>query len=577
MGLRGKRKGSSEMEWFKNLRIGTKLLVTVMTVVALAVGVGVFSMLELAKVNDVTVDISTNWLRSVSYLSDLRGAVNSHRRAGINHVLATDADTFTANERVMASSESQLKEVGKNYEKVISTEEERRVYERFRSAWEIYVETANRLNALNRAQKHEEALQLNLQAKKLVDAAIAALNEDIALNNKGAEEVTKHADEIYRAARNLIVIMLVLAAIVGTVLAIAVARTITKALNEGIALPERLAEGDLGVTFGNFSKDEAGRLLQALSRMVKKLTEVVVGVATSASNVATGSEQLSATSAELSQGSTEQASSVEEVSASMEQTSSNIKQNADNATQTETIALKAANDAKEGGEAVAQTVNAMKQIASKISIIEEIAHQTNLLALNAAIEAARAGEHGKGFAVVAAEVRRLAERSQKAAGEITELSKTSVNVAERAGDLLSKILPDVKKTAELVQEITASSREQDSGVQQINRAVQQLDEVIQKNAAAAEEMSSTSEELSGQAQELQVAMGFFKVSAEMRKAPSHHAIRKTTATPVLKKAVTAKKTTSSPAPSQHPEKSSVAKGVDLALGADSEDAGFESF
>ncbi|MDQ5985202.1 MAG: hypothetical protein CSYNP_00907 [Syntrophus sp. SKADARSKE-3] len=194
----------------------------------------------------------------------------------------------------------------------------------------------------------------------------------------------------------------------------------------------------------------------------------------------------------------------------MEQMTSNIMQNADNAQQTEKIAVKSAEDAREGGQAVTETVAAMKEIANKISIIEEIARQTNMLALNAAIEAARAGEHGKGFAVVAAEVRRLAERSQTAAGEINRLSASSVQIAEKAGQMLNQIVPAIQKTADLVQEINAASSEQKNGADQINKAIQQLDQVIQQNAAAAEEMASTSEELTGQAEQLQAAMSFFR-------------------------------------------------------------------
>jgi methyl-accepting chemotaxis protein len=250
----------------------------------------------------------------------------------------------------------------------------------------------------------------------------------------------------------------------------------------------------------------------------------------------------------------------------MEQMSSNIKQNAENAAQTEKIAVKAASNAKEGGEAVRRTVDAMKQIASKIGIIEEISRQTNLLALNAAIEAARAGEHGKGFAVVASEVRKLAERSQKAAGEITELSASSVEVAERAGDLLAKILPDVQKTAELVQEITAASREQDSGGAQINKAIQQLDTVIQQNASASEETSSTTEELSTQAQRMQEMIAFFKLDD----AGQH---------PSSAKASVAPKTRSLGHPHAAAPKKPLAKsgeGVALQLG-DNDDSSFEEF
>ena len=211
----------------------------------------------------------------------------------------------------------------------------------------------------------------------------------------------------------------------------------------------------------------------------------------------------------------------------MEEMVSNIKQNADNAQQTEKIALKAAQDAREGGKAVTETVSAMKEIANKISIIEEIARQTNLLALNAAIEAARAGEHGKGFAVVATEVRKLAERSQTAAGEINKLSASSVEVAEKAGEMLTRIVPDIQKTAELVSEINAASNEQNSGAEQINKAIQQLDKVIQQNASATEQMASTSEELSTQAEQLQETIGFLRIGdngAEKRPGKAHRRI-----------------------------------------------------
>lgn len=282
-------------------------------------------------------------------------------------------------------------------------------------------------------------------------------------------------------------------------------------------LAHELAEGNLVVEIKQRSEND--ELMKALSAMVNKLKSVVADVKDTADHVASGSFELTSTAEQMSQGATEQAASAEEASASMEQMSSNITQNADNATQTEKIAIKSAEDAEEGGKAVSQTVVAMKEIAGKIGIVEEIARQTNLLALNAAIEAARAGEHGKGFAVVAAEVRKLAERSQTAAGEISNLSASSVEIAEKAGGLLAEILPNVHHTADLVKEITAASREQDAGAAQVNKAIQQLDKVIQQNAAAAEEMSSTCEELSSQAEQLRNAVGFFNIGDAVKQLP----------------------------------------------------------
>jgi methyl-accepting chemotaxis protein len=288
---------------------------------------------------------------------------------------------------------------------------------------------------------------------------------------------------------------------------------------------EAIANGDLRGSVKVLSeKDSLGKSLAA---MLAQLRTVVSDVKIAADNVASGSQQLSAGAEQMSQGATEQAASTEEASSSIEEMNATIKQNADNAIQTEKIALKSSTDAIESGKAVTEAMAAMKDIASRISIIEEIARQTNLLALNAAIEAARAGEHGKGFAVVAAEVRRLAERSQTAAGEISKLSASSVDVAERAGAMLTKLVPDIRKTAELVQEISAASKEQADGAEQINGSIQQLNQVVQQNAGAAEEMSSTSEELSSQAEQLQDTISYFKVDElERRETKKLAGVRK---------------------------------------------------
>ncbi|WP_419781336.1 methyl-accepting chemotaxis protein [Maridesulfovibrio sp.] len=400
-----------------------------------------------------------------------------------------------------------------------------------------------------------EAEEAMVQAARGADAQCRAAR---------ADQKTKMLDQI-TSSNTLLFIGALVALILGMMTAFILTKAITGPIQMGVRFAQRMAQGDFTSTLNINQKDEVGILSAALNDMVHRLSGVVAEVGGATENVASGSEELSATAESLSQSSTEQAANVEEVSSSIEEMTANIRQNAENAQQTESIAVQSAQQAEESGHAVTQAVDAMKNIAEKISIVEEIARQTNLLALNAAIEAARAGEHGKGFAVVAAEVRKLAERSGEAAREIGDLSSGTVEVAEKAGQMLVQLVPDIKRTAELVQEITAGSSEQLTGAEQINKAVQQLDQVTQQNASASEEMASTSEELSSQAEELQQTMAFFRVNNNNAYSP--RALPPSSSIP----------TESASKQTEHKSSDSNSSGLSLDMGSNFSDSGFERF
>ena len=310
--------------------------------------------------------------------------------------------------------------------------------------------------------------------------------------------------------RNMLILLVLLLGLSSGIF-ILILNRIVSALRRGVDFAAAISGGDLNAALEVRRNDEVGELAEALRVMADRLKDVVGKVMSASQSVASGSRQLSDSTASLSEGAASQASSAEEVSSSMEEMGANISQNAENAMKTEKIAEKATLDAERSGETVTQAVDAMKSIIEKISIIEEIARNTNLLALNAAIEAARAGEHGKGFAVVASEVRKLAERSQEAAGEITELSQSTSQKAEDASGMLEELVRGIRQTSELVREINAASNEQSAGGEQVNSAVLQLDQVIQQNAAFSEEISATSIELSNQAALLKDTISYFRI------------------------------------------------------------------
>ncbi|MCQ4159451.1 methyl-accepting chemotaxis protein [Roseomonas sp. GC11] len=453
----------------------------------------------------------------------------------------------------------------------------------------------------------------NKEGQALVEQSLRVLGTIITRNEGILKSTQGELLEEYAAARLLLIVSFALVVVIATGAGAFISIGISSGLQKAVSLARAVADGDLDQSIEVKSDDEIKDLVTVLTamtanlkymaaiadsiadgdltvkaklnserdqlgmaqeRMLTRLREVVQDAVVAAENVSAGSQELSSSAEELSQGATEQASSTEEASASMEQMAANIKQTADNAAQTEKIARQSASDAEVGGEAVGRAVQAMQTIAEKITIVQEIARQTDLLALNAAVEAARAGEHGRGFAVVASEVRKLAERSQTAAAEIIGLSSQSVKVAQEAGAMLSRLVPDIKRTAELVEEISAACREQDIGGGQVNQAIQQLDKVTQQNAAAAEEMSATSEELAAQAEKLQASISYFRTGTQNEARPVSLGAaprRQGAARPAAMKRATARPMAARTRPR--------ATGVDLDMtgGPDSRDSEFERY
>ncbi|MEK6759516.1 MAG: methyl-accepting chemotaxis protein [Deltaproteobacteria bacterium] len=513
------------MNFFRDLKTRSKLLASFTVIIGIVVVLGAISITSIMEMRNMLQSFYADRFVPAVDLGKVSYDLANIRIGALQIMNETDSAKRQAIFNKAGEDETEIGALVAKYGATTMVGDEQKVFGEFESAWKSYNDSrlATYKFALE-GQMDKAKLNATTDAAgkfKILDGKITRLIE---IQDEVGKALNLEAAANYSSTRNVVIGSTIIAIIIAIGFVMLLTNLIAKPLafiTTNIA--GRIAAGDLTVDIEVKGKDETGQLLSAMKNMVDKLKLVVTEVRSVSDNVASGSQELSGGAQQISQGATEQAASIEETSSSMEEMASNIRQNTDNAQQTEKIAQKSAIDARESGRAVSETVGAMKEIASKISIIEEIARQTNLLALNAAIEAARAGEHGKGFAVVASEVRKLAERSQTAAGEISHLSATSVQIAEKAGDMLARLVPDIQKTSELVQEITAASSEQNSGADQINRALQQLDQVIQQNASAAEELASTSEELSSQAEQLQSSISFFRLAettAEVRQIKS---------------------------------------------------------
>jgi methyl-accepting chemotaxis protein len=499
--------------------IKLKLLLAFGFIISMLVGTAVYNVMSLAAVNDHWSEAVHGPAERLSLAQDLNIAQLQQIRQQKNML---NANSISELKGYIAKSDEERAAFDKNFATILSkaTEKGMVYWNKLKDLTASFRQDDDEMRRMLLAGDTAGAMRISAStAREAASKIDDLLAEVFDLERDRLVVADKNAADEYARIRTIVITVASVASIVALIAALWIIMSINKGIALAVRTVQTVADGDLTELAEVKTRDEIGDLIGHVNSMIERLRGVVADALSASDNVSAGSQQLSAGSEQLSQGATEQASSAEEASASMEEMASNIKQNADNAAQTEKIARQSAKDAEVSGEAVTKAVNAMRTIAEKISIVQEIARQTDLLALNAAVEAARAGEHGRGFAVVASEVRKLAERSQAAAAEISGLSGETVTVATEAGEMLVRLVPDIRKTAELVAEISAACREQDIGASQINEAIQQLDKVTQQNAGASEEMSATSEELAAQAEELQASIAFFKVdNADLAKS-----------------------------------------------------------
>lgn len=512
-----------------NWKIGVRISVGFGVLILIMLCMGGFTHTRITNINTASETIASSALPKTRLAGETMSAMQAGLADVYRHIYSSDSHQKSIIEQQLQELIQSDNQNLETMQKLLSDDKERQLFEgakEARAAFETCLTEVMNISRRNTPDAVRDASQImQTTGYPLFQQSIEKQSQFIEYEQQLTESSKHDGRTAVQAALNGIFVFTVCAIFIAMVIAFYIVRSIARPLAQAVQVVEKVARGELPDNVAVTTHDELGQMLLALDRMLENLRRTITTVSEASNTVASGSEQMSATAQQLSQGATEQASSAEECTSSMEEMNASIQQNADNAKQTEHLATKSADEAVASGTAVQETVSAMKEIAQKVSIINEISRKTDLLALNAAVEAARAGEHGKGFAVVASEVRKLAERSQSAAAEISQLTADGVLRADGAGKSLERLVPDIRKTAELVREIAAASAEQGSGAAQVSKAMEQLDQVIQENASASEEMSTGADSLSSQAVMLQEAISFFHLGEGQAK---HFGTAKTT-------------------------------------------------
>ncbi|MFZ6843292.1 methyl-accepting chemotaxis protein [Undibacterium sp. RuTC16W] len=523
------------MKLFYDLRISAKLFVGFIILLLLTCFLGVFSIYQLAQVNQTTTDLGTNWMPSVDAAMGIKERVSRIRSQEAQVVSAEspeEADKYAGRVKEAVVG---LKENEKKYQALISSPQEKVEFDEYLKLMGNYLAISEKMATLARegntkdatAILRNESSKLNAQIRTMVDKLVK-------LNSEGGAASYQRGTEVYKSSRLWIIGVLTASIVLGLTLAYWIADVVSSPLQHAVKVAQTVASGDLTSQIDVTSKDETGLLLQALKEMNASLLKVVIEVRSGTDQIASASMQIAEGNMDLSNRTETQASSLEETASSMEEITSTVRHNSDNARQANQLSISATQVAMKGGDVVSQVVDTMgsinassKKIVDIIGVIDGIAFQTNILALNAAVEAARAGEQGRGFAVVASEVRNLAQRSASAAKEIKELINDSVDkvdqgsrLVDQAGSTMHEVVESVKRVSDIISEITAAGAEQSSGIDQINTAIAQMDLVTQQNAALVEEAAAAAKALQDQAANLSEVVSVFKLDQVSVNSPA---------------------------------------------------------